>query len=318
MARLRDVARMLADESIKTRNERTIASGKENNWPFWWDGLPVPKEMSDLMPEIQRAMPRAKFLVKEVSRVNQNGSSCWVVDEVCVYMDEYPFDFGTIGYRDYNVKRNREKVTNTFGIYSRKIRNEKYSSRNDQYHMVLTKDIKKAVKAALTYLVPYSHKELATAFYDKLRESVSSRVEQIRNDVMNVLRPLHSSKVLLDELKHLASLGVNFRTPEFATAVTLIAEKEALHREEEQRNTSAMFVRFREVDGLMYVDVQECTNIKKSYTLTTSTPNVTYPLEDLPQDTAASVSVLQILNDGQYVPHVGMKINANTFWVERA
>jgi hypothetical protein len=40
-------------------------------------------------------------------------------------------------------------------------------------------------------------------------------------------------------------------------------------------------------------------------------------MSDLPEDIVKSISVLSILNDKQYVPRVGQKIDEYTYWIER-
>jgi hypothetical protein len=42
-----------------------------------------------------------------------------------------------------------------------------------------------------------------------------------------------------------------------------------------------------------------------------------YSVEDLPEDIAGKIAVLQILNDEQYAVRVGYKYSNNIFWIER-
>jgi hypothetical protein len=41
------------------------------------------------------------------------------------------------------------------------------------------------------------------------------------------------------------------------------------------------------------------------------------PVAEIPEDIMGAVSVLSILNNGQYVANVGMKIDEKHFWIER-
>ena len=50
---------------------------------------------------------------------------------------------------------------------------------------------------------------------------------------------------------------------------------------------------------------------------TTGTQALTYLVNELPQDIAGQIAVLNILEDDGYVANVGMKIDDSTYWVER-
>jgi hypothetical protein len=43
----------------------------------------------------------------------------------------------------------------------------------------------------------------------------------------------------------------------------------------------------------------------------------TYYADELPEEIAGRVSVLNILEEGQYVARVGQKIDETTFWIEK-
>ena len=45
--------------------------------------------------------------------------------------------------------------------------------------------------------------------------------------------------------------------------------------------------------------------------------STTYSMDELPEDIGGAISVLSILEDGQYVPRVGQKVDDTTFWIER-
>ena len=46
-------------------------------------------------------------------------------------------------------------------------------------------------------------------------------------------------------------------------------------------------------------------------------PTTTYELSELPEFMTSKISVLQILEDGNHVDGVGMKVNPTLFWVEK-
>jgi len=321
MAKLKVMKDLIADTNVRAKIDRATDTAKQIGWTNWFNGVPVPQELEKYMNTLSNSMPRMKFYPVEFTQVWQtqaDGSHkhYYIVDEFSAYMDEYPFDLGRVGYRDYSVDDGKDS---TYGVYSRKIANEKYRSNRDQYHMMMTNDMKKAVKLASTHLVPYSTKELATAYYKHMQNHVESMYEKAQRGAVDVVSNIRGdSKIILAEIMHLKSLGVQFKTDEFIKASERIEDAYNLAKEEAQRTVTALFVRFRKVGEYTYADVQPTDDVRKSsYSPRISSPPTTYAMSELPEDIAGSISVLSILNDKQYVPRVGQKIDEHTYWVER-
>jgi hypothetical protein len=298
MAKLKQMKELLADTHVRGKIDRAVETAKEIGWASWFNGVPVQPELETYMNMLSNNMKRMKFYPVEFTQVwktHVDGTHThhFIVDEFSAYMDEYPFDLGRVGYRNYSV----DGDANTYGVYSRKITNAKYRGSRDQYNMMLTNDMKKAVKLASTYLVPYSTKELATAYYKHMQANVEAVHERARNAANEVVSNIRGdSKIILAELMHLKSMGVKFKTEQFITASEKIEDAYNLAREESQRTD----------------------DVRKSYNAPRiSSPSTTYSMSDLPEDIVRSISVLSILNDKQYVPRVGQKIDEYTYWIER-
>jgi len=320
MAKLKQMKELLADTHVRGKIDRAVETAKEIGWTSWFNGVPVQPELETYMNMLSNNMKRMKFYPVEFTQVwktHVDGTHThhFIVDEFSAYMDEYPFDLGRVGYRNYSV----DGDANTYGVYSRKITNAKYRGNRDQYHMMLTNDMKKAVKLANTYLVPYATRELATAYYKHMQANVEAVHERARNAANEVVSNIRGdSKVILAELMHLKSMGVKFKTDEFIKASEKVEDAYNLAREEAQRTVMALFVRFRKVGEDTYADVQQADDVRKSYNAPRiSSPSTTYSMSDLPEDIVKSISVLSILNDKQYVPRVGQKIDEYTYWIER-
>lgn len=320
MAKLRNMKKLMADRGMVERIDRARESSKEVGWEHWYEDYPAPKEMVEYLTLLKQYMPMAKFYPAEISRTNStnaNGqySSWFLIDEFSVYMDNYPFDLGRVGYRDYSASGD---VGLSYGVYSRKINNAKYKTTSDQYYMMMSADLKKAVKNASKYVVPYTHKELAQAFYERLHGNVEQVYMDKQAKMQNVASEItRNTKGILAELLHLKSLGVQFKTEAFIKASEMVEEAVLEQQEEEKRNVTGVFVRFRTVGDEMYVDVLEAEDIRKNYRMKNSSQPTTYLMSDLPDDIAGSISVLNILQDGQYVARVGQKVDDTTFWIER-
>ena len=320
MIKLRKMKQLLADQEYKQRIENAKQASKDGGWDSWFDGYPVPKELNTFLTELSSAVPTMKFYPSTINRVNNGmgvvqASKCFTCDEFSVYMDEYPFDLGKVGYTDYSINNGG----NTFGVYSRKIVNPKYREDNVQHNMVMTNDVKKAVKNASKFVVPYTHKELAIAFYKNAQAEVSHVHDVTNTKLRDVSRIItNNNQAVIAELMHLVSLGVTFKTDTFKEASEKMPEAYNAHKEEELRTVSLLFVRLRKVGEEVYVDIQETSNVKRNYgTADISKPQETYLISELPDDIAGSISVLSILSDEQYVARVGQKIDENTYYIER-
>lgn len=322
MAKLRNMKKLMADRGMVERIDRARETSKEVGWEHWYEDYPAPKEMVEYLTLLKQYMPMAKFYPAEISRTNStnaNGqySSWFLIDEFSVYMDNYPFDLGRVGYRDYSASGD---VGLSYGVYSRKINNAKYKTTSDQYYMMMSADLKKAVKNASKYVVPYTHRELAQAYYKDLYNHVEqvytdkqAKMQNVTNEIVN------SRKAILAELLYLKSLGVQFKTEQFIKASDLVEEAVLEQQEEEKRVVTGVFVRFRHVGDEIYVDVLEANDVRKHYNMRCDNGSqpTTYLMSDLPGDIAGSISVLNILADNQYVPRVGQKVDDMTFWIER-
>jgi len=327
MATLRKMKSLLEDKGYKERIDHAIETSTKAGWVGWFNEYPVPIKLVPVLEGVAKAMPYVKFYPATLVRkdgekilANKGNEDCYIVNEFSVYMDDYPFDFGRIGYKDYAVKKDYNKDENSYGIYSRKIKNPKYGEGRDQYHMVMTASEDKAVKMASKYLVPYTHRELAQAFYKGAQSNIAKSAYEAINDRTTLANDIGrlSTDILLGELANLKAQGVKFKHHEFAQVLDKLDEVEARAREEQSRNPSALFVRFRQVGDEMYADIQESIAVRSNdYKPALRETIETYTQADLPEDIAGSVAVLSILEDGQYVNRIGQKVDERTFWIER-
>ena len=318
MAKLRLMKQLMNDKGFNTRLEGALESSKTAGWVFYYKQYPVPQELKVFMESLEQALPNVTFFPAEMSRAVKNGlQTCSIIDEFSVCMDGSPFDLGRVGFKDYAVSKNAKDCQ--YGVYSRRIGNAKYATGRDQFHMVMSNDVNKAVKNACKYIVPFTHKELATAFYQDFQSKSTNSFENARQKMYNIINGVRSNNdALIAEVLHLKSLGVKFKTESFIKASEEIGDAVLQVEEERKRDVKGLFVRINKVGEDVYVDVQEAQNIRdRGYKPDFSSQPTTYPIDELDPELAGNISVLNILQDGQYVARVGQKIDENTFWVER-
>ena len=262
-------------------------------------------------------MPKLKFFPNDTrGRVlnDDAGAQHWIhiVGEFEVYTDDFPISLGRIGYKDYQVG----KAKDSYGVYSRKIQNDKFKPYRGQYYMSLTATIDKAVKNACKYIVPYTHRELMEICYSDMQHKVYTSTSVAKQKLEEALRDVSNGGYLLEEILHLKHLGVEFKTSGFKELASNILELTGNVQEEQSRNIMGVFVRFRRVGDNVYADVSTARDLRRNYSVATDGKTTSYRVDELPSTIAGSISVLSILDDYQYVPRVGQKIDENTYWIE--
>jgi hypothetical protein len=116
---------------------------------------------------------------------------------------------------------------------------------------------------------------------------------------------------------YLRSQGVKFKTEVFNEVANSIEEVYEKVKEEDNRKVNALFVHFRKVGDDMYADVEEVGAVKQNRQVDFVSPPTTYLTSELPEHILNGVSVLNILEDGQYVARIGQKVDNETFWLEK-
>jgi len=325
MTRLVNIAQYHADQRVREQKEQMIAKAKEVGWTNFVQDLPVNYDLMEFATAVKDVMPNITFLPLEQEYVQvdnkDNGVATHrirIYNELAIVMDGYPFDLGRINFKDNSV-RSTDSPTSTFGVYSRKISNAKYGTHRTQHNMIMSNDIKKAVKNVCKYVMPYSTRELAQAFYDGMQNNVGKILEKTQRDLRNHCQPLgYNYDEVASEIIALKAKGMTFNTPQFKAVAEGIEGLYEAYKQESNRKISATFVRIYKVGDQPYVSLQEIDDFKKHvWNASIDMPTTDKPVSELPEDAVGSISVLSILENNQYVDNVGMKLDSNHFWIQR-
>ena len=292
---------------------------QSNDFPWKLDGIPVRRELYDLGNEMRRSFAGYRFHAARVDgnkiiRITyRDGIEKNCYGDVMVYIDGSDYVVGRIGYgKSYGVTQSE---TPTYMINSRKIENDKFAEHRVQYNMSFVKDLKRALKLALTKLTPYSAKEMAGVtlldFYSNL-QNVRGRAN---TKLIKVIEPLQNQAVLLSELKGLMSQGVHFSTPEFHTAAQQVLQAEQEWEELRRKPMQGYYVYIRMVGDAQWADVVDVTDIGNRNL--DAYPYTSFPAQDLPEDIQGKVAVLSMAQINQYMQGVGRRVSEKAFWIER-
>ena len=326
MSKLVNIAKYKADTAVRSQREGMIATAKEVNWKYWLDDIPVSVNLMNFANAVKDVMPNLTFLpidteykeIRVAESVEGSTKRLRVYNELALCMEGNPFDIGRINYKDNSVGKGTKE--STFGVYSRKIQNAKYGTHRSQFNMIMSNDVAKAVKNVSKYVVPYSAKELAQAFYDPMARNVANILQGVESKARDSIGQLrHDWNSVLTEIRSLKAKGIEFTTPEFKRVAETVDDVYGAYEAEKARKVSALFVRFHKIGEETYVTLQEACDIRGNYhdiQLGVNT-NTAIPVSELPEEIVGSVSVLNILNNEQYVANVGMKLDSNHYWIER-
>ena len=279
------------------------------------DGVPMITPLYQFASALRKAMPGVKF---GYDWATLRGLDNFGVHEVWVYYPNQEYALGYIGHGDYAINE-----TNTvYAVYSRKVAHKKIQKRNKQHHMLQSMSLDKAVKNAKRVLVPYTMQEVANRSINDFAENTRTVVNEAESEAKGYIRKCRDEDVMERELRNLISLGVQFVTSEFQAAATHFLSAEAEARDKKAHLQGAYFIRLYERFDGMHADILTYDRKVKGASKYSTTPDpvesTTVKADTLPEDVQMKIATLSMMDVDTYVPMVGHKVSATSFWIERS
>jgi hypothetical protein len=306
--------------SLKAPTDRDLHNDPQSaDWPFKLDGIPVRREVYDLGTELRRSYHGFRFhATRGDNSVVQVQSDEGVVKkfytDVTVYIEGSDYVVGVIGHgKKYGIKEVDKSV---YMIQSRKINNEKFAPHRDQYWMSFVADHKKAVRLALSKLVPYSPKEMANITISDFKDHIEQVRNTVRSGVHGLISPLSDRNILMREMRNLIAQNTMFVTEEFQRAAAGFIKAEEEWNEVRNKPVHGYYVYVRMVGSEQWVDIVEATDAQKYHSVE-HCPVTSMPVSDVPEDIQGKVAVLAMAQIGQYMQGVGVRTTEKSFWLER-
>jgi hypothetical protein len=202
----------------------------------------------------------------------------------------------------------------TFVVQSRLIENQRYKHGSTDFYTKASKSIDKALKTMLDFVRPYSLNEVRNETVHDFTSTVDKWVYAAKKEYHNV--KIENRKEIVEEMLHLKSLGVQFKTGAFRK---LAEEVEGIYAEYKRR-TEAKFKAYHVVftPNMIYVTAGEVP--KNSYDDFTfksgdSAPK-SYPSDEmLPPNILSGIGLLKMVNVRESVDEVGIRVNENEFYI---
>jgi len=221
---------------------------------------------------------------------------------------------GWVGCNDYRIEGSG---TNTLGVYSHTITNDKYSSHNDQHHMLMSTNPKRAIKNALSHLRPYTPRELNHCFAYPVVRKVRDTNYENQEKVEDAQNAVTKHKQLQAELRAVVASGYQFVDADFGSKVTAFlseVDEYALQTSE----VHMFFVRAYMLNDQQMFDVTFLENAHNTWDYKVSTePAERYTSDTLPEHLSGKLSVLMMCELDEYVDGVGIRMNDGVFYVNQ-
>jgi hypothetical protein len=185
-------------------------------------------------------------------------------------------------------------------VESKKIENEKYACHSDGYNIRQSKDVKKALKVAMTYLKPLTYDDIL----DRCRDPLHRGIEHLRSPARERLHERLSIQRndIAQEVAHMIASGYVPSTKAFKDALDLLVKDGAELKRMQDYKPRACFV-WVKPNSLSYkftdeMQVTECTS-----------------MDDVPEFVRNKLAVLQIAKNGDAIADVGVRVSDITYWV---
>ena len=198
--------------------------------------------------------------------------------------------------RDAGLDKNSKQ---TYEVRSRLINNEKYAQHNDDYYSRTTNDPKKVSKFLKDYFKPFTPTEIAGLTSRKFEGHDDEWRDEFRWKLRDVVAIEPSE--LFAEVQYLQAHGVEFQSDKFKRIVTegMPMFTEHMRRKNESRKATHVFI-----------------NPDESTQVTFGDFNYTYQsMGEMPENMQQQVAMLRMVEADTFIPEVGMKMSANTYWI---
>lgn len=189
------------------------------------------------------------------------------------------------------------------------IKNEKYKENNSSYETKVTNNMTKARKILADYVRPYTPYELTKYLHNDASNAFLAWKHEFTDKLRKALFYVGSDDIL-NEIVNYANTGIMYGTDKFKELTK--PDKLELIRTHKERDTEMPKKHvYVQPDGTVFSCDAE--KVWGNFTMgEVSTYNSVY---ELPDDLRGNVALLRMAEDKAVVSKVGLRLDANSFWV---
>lgn len=322
----RDTARHMAKLQEELNAIRELNTGISDRDIFFhaavYDGIPVDHKLGQLCYALREVNPRIKFGVRRNCALRRTGprsslnpvGNYMLMCEVWAYLPEQPYALMRIGYKNYTTSANSSGDP-AYGVYSRLIQNRKYNARHDQYCMLMSADITRAIKNARSVMRPYAPQETVQVKLREFTHAVYAETSGITSEMHTAAISVRQHDNLLKELVNLCQSNYEFMSADLKDKIEAYIRAKIQRDEHLSKVRHGWFVTVLTRQDVQHFDVIEMFDVHKPQPALHDPK--TYIAETLPEEIAGKMAVLTMVDVGSRVADVGMRATETTFYVER-
>jgi len=210
------------------------------------------------------------------------------------FSDDALIDFVGVVEWTYGKRSDHE-----YKITSRKIQNDRFGHWGNEHSAQRTKDVKKALKIAMTNIVPFEWHEVSA----NGRRRAEQAHEQWSSADNRAIYPFKIGyEEMYEEIKYLISTGVQFKTEQFKKAAAGIEAYEEMRRK----------ISIKPKFDTVIVRPDKAVFIPNGYALQ---PKEFGAVDDLPEQTRTNIALLKLVEKDTLLPEVGYRGGENTYFI---
>ncbi len=284
------------------------------------DGVAPNYKPSVVKPEAIQLVDRVCKEIRGVKSHPRNSGSAWI------YRDDCPYVLGWVGF---GVSTGHG--TEMYYVQSRTISNAKFSEASDQHFMKQTSKVDVAVRNAKTFLRMMSPLELAKTRLDRVQILVSSALATARQELAGSRREVlvGCGIDVQNELRHLLRTDHEFIDAAFKEGIATFFDRQDEVTRLKKRKVLMSFVHVHKRMGAQVFDVVDIGDplddrviypaaLHSNTSLKHLWDVIRYTGDTLPESIMQKLSVLNILEDDDYVDGVGYSAGDGMFYVTQS
>jgi len=260
-----------------------------------------------------------KGKVRGLRTARKDEASLWV------YRPQDTYAMGWISYSDHMTGGDGEK---RYSVFSPNISNGKYNW-GDREHMSSALHRAKAVKNAERYLRPLTLPQTMQLVHSEFKHKLNTASQSMGLELRVLASELRTGffdrasfrptapNALQNELKHLLHSDYVFVDKELEDLLhKTFAAREEYEEGRKLTDVKHTFIEAYQMGGRQYFRGYD--NVKNYFSISHCDDYevLRYTQEDLPERIAGAVSVLSMVNAGQYVVGVGYRAGSNMFYAK--
>ena len=281
--------------------------------------------LSEVSTRLRHAYKFSAKLFDKLARRRTWSDKIYIYDPSCLY------PMGWIGYGDFSINRNQGPK---YTVCSLHIVNMRFDNGRDQHRMLVTENMDVAVKNALKYLQPVTHKDVLISTFNATESKISTLEASIKGDLRGKIADLGidihirggEQPQIWQELCYLLDCEHAFISDEFRD--TIIAARNGLEELDvnERKVVDLYCVRVYERSGKQFYDVipvNDATRVNgiglynRASQALREHKVVRLDNDTIPEDIYSKMTVLSICDKGEFVEDVGHRNQDTVYYVYR-